>query len=100
MWRIVMHGPDGANYPNDSEFTEVVPMERVSVRATGGKDDGRRVQMERTMTWEDVESGTRMTIHMTFPTQEERDFVVAVHGALRGSEQMHQRLAKLLASDR
>jgi len=100
MWRFVMHGPDGANYPSECEFTEVVPMERVSVRMTGGKDDGRRVQMERTMTWEEVDGGTRMSIHMTFPTQDERDFVVAVHGALRGSEQMHERLAKLLANER
>lgn len=30
-WRFVMHGPDGADYPNESVFVEVVPPERVVV---------------------------------------------------------------------
>jgi uncharacterized protein YndB with AHSA1/START domain len=28
-WRFVMHGPDGANYPNESVFVEVVTPERI-----------------------------------------------------------------------
>jgi uncharacterized protein YndB with AHSA1/START domain len=28
-WRFVMHGPDGAHYPNESMFVEVVAPERV-----------------------------------------------------------------------
>src|SRR5688500_3516125 len=28
-WRFVMHGPDGANYPNESVFVEVVEPERI-----------------------------------------------------------------------
>jgi uncharacterized protein YndB with AHSA1/START domain len=31
-WTFTMHGPDGAHYPNQSEFTEVVPGRRVVVR--------------------------------------------------------------------
>jgi uncharacterized protein YndB with AHSA1/START domain len=27
-----MHGPDGKDYPNESEFVEVVPFERVVIR--------------------------------------------------------------------
>jgi uncharacterized protein YndB with AHSA1/START domain len=29
IWRFVMHGPDGTNYPNESVFREVVVPERV-----------------------------------------------------------------------
>lgn len=29
IWRFVMHGPDGKNYPNESVFREVVAPERV-----------------------------------------------------------------------
>jgi uncharacterized protein YndB with AHSA1/START domain len=29
MWRFVMHGRDGTNYPNESVFVEVVAPERV-----------------------------------------------------------------------
>lgn len=28
-WRLTMHGPDGANYENLSEFAEVTPSERI-----------------------------------------------------------------------
>ena len=31
-WSFVMHGPDGANYPNESEFVEIVPNEKVVIR--------------------------------------------------------------------
>jgi uncharacterized protein YndB with AHSA1/START domain len=29
IWKIARHGPDGANYPNESIFNEVVNPERV-----------------------------------------------------------------------
>jgi uncharacterized protein YndB with AHSA1/START domain len=28
-WRIVMHGPNGTDYPNESVFVEIVPPERI-----------------------------------------------------------------------
>jgi hypothetical protein len=31
-WRFTMHGPDGANYPNVSEFLDVVPGSLVRLR--------------------------------------------------------------------
>jgi uncharacterized protein YndB with AHSA1/START domain len=31
-WSFIMHGPDGANYPNDSEFVEIIPNEKVVIR--------------------------------------------------------------------
>lgn len=29
QWRFVMHGPNGTDYPNQSEFAEIVPGERI-----------------------------------------------------------------------
>jgi uncharacterized protein YndB with AHSA1/START domain len=29
MWRFVMHGPDGANFENESQFLEIVTPERI-----------------------------------------------------------------------
>lgn len=29
IWRFVMHGPDGVDYPNESVFTEIVKPERI-----------------------------------------------------------------------
>ena len=31
-WSFVMHGPDGANYVNESEFIDIVPNEKVVIR--------------------------------------------------------------------
>ena len=31
-WRFTMHGPDGKDYPNESQFVEVVPNARVVIR--------------------------------------------------------------------
>ncbi|MDQ3282605.1 MAG: SRPBCC domain-containing protein [Acidobacteriota bacterium] len=34
MWRFTMHGPDGANYANESVFAEIEPDKRVVVDHT------------------------------------------------------------------
>lgn len=31
-WSFVMHGPNGVNYPNESEFVEIVPNEKIVIR--------------------------------------------------------------------
>ena len=31
-WSFVMHGPDGTNYPNESEFVEIIPPQKVVIR--------------------------------------------------------------------
>ena len=31
-WSCIMHGPDGKNYPNESEFIEIIPNEKVVIR--------------------------------------------------------------------
>lgn len=31
-WSFVMHGPDGTNYPNESEFIEIAPNQKVVIR--------------------------------------------------------------------
>ena len=31
-WLFTMHGPDGANYPNQSEFVEIVPNALIRIR--------------------------------------------------------------------
>ena len=30
-WSLVMHGPDGANYPNENVFGEIVPLQKVVI---------------------------------------------------------------------
>jgi uncharacterized protein YndB with AHSA1/START domain len=34
-WRLVLHGPDGSDYPNDNRFAEIVAPQRVVVEHLG-----------------------------------------------------------------
>jgi uncharacterized protein YndB with AHSA1/START domain len=36
VWRFVMHGPDGTDYPNESVFRVVSPPERIELEHLGG----------------------------------------------------------------
>jgi uncharacterized protein YndB with AHSA1/START domain len=31
-WSFVMHGPDGVTYPNEAEFVDIIPNEKVVIR--------------------------------------------------------------------
>ena len=48
IWRFVMHGPDGTNYPNESVFREVVAPERVVFEHLS---EGHHFYMTITMAW-------------------------------------------------
>src|SRR6186997_2292658 len=39
-FKHVMHGPDGADYPNLSVFTDIVPLERIAYSHGGGRLGG------------------------------------------------------------
>src|SRR5271155_4603713 len=47
VWRQVMHGPDGIDYPNESVFLDVVQYERLVYTLTGGLKSGSLVKMEK-----------------------------------------------------
>jgi uncharacterized protein YndB with AHSA1/START domain len=89
LWRFVMHGPDGAEYPLTKEFVEVVPAERIVLRQLGGMHG-----FEMAMTFADEADGTRLTWRMRFDDAEEgervRDFVAAAN------EENFDRLAAVL----
>jgi uncharacterized protein YndB with AHSA1/START domain len=97
VWKHVMHGPDGTDYPNKSVFTEVVKPERIAYSHGGGKKGGPAAQFEATWTFDALDAGrTRVTIRMVFPTAAARDKVVKEYGAIEGGKQTLERLAELL----
>jgi uncharacterized protein YndB with AHSA1/START domain len=96
-WKHVMHGPDGADYPNHSIFKEVVKPERLVFANGGHKKDGPGISFVATWTFETVVPGkTKVTIRMVFPTPAERDFVVKEFGAIEGGQQTLERLGEYL----
>jgi uncharacterized protein YndB with AHSA1/START domain len=96
QWRKIMHGPDGANYPNHSVFLEVVKPERLVYTNGGRKEGGSWVEFEQTVVFEDLGGKTRVTMRLLFPSAEERDRVVSEFNAIEGGNQTLDRLAEKL----
>lgn len=68
VWRMVLHGPDGTDYDNESTFVEVVKPERVVFNHSGPVHPYRM-----TMTFEDVAGQTRLTWRMLSQPNAETD---------------------------
>ena len=97
VWRQVMHGPDGTDYPNKSIFTDVVPYERLGYKLSGGKKGGPAAQFEAKATFEDEGGKTRLMLRMVFASPEARDQNVRDYGSIEGGKQTLERLAQHLA---
>lgn len=99
QWLLTMRGPDGAEYPNRSTFTEVVHHERIAFTQGGCKkgDDVPGANFHAIWTFEDLgDNSTRLTVLMEFDTPEARQTVVDTYGAVEGGRQTLARLATLI----
>ncbi|HSU13050.1 SRPBCC family protein [Longimicrobium sp.] len=96
VWRHIMHGPDGTDYPNYIVYREVVRPERLSW--AHGTAPGEPASFDATVTFEDEGGRTRVTLRSVFPTAAARDYVVREHGAIEGARDTLERLAEHLAS--
>jgi uncharacterized protein YndB with AHSA1/START domain len=89
-WRFILHGPDGANYPNESVFVEVVKPERIVF------DHLSDHWFRMTITLSARPAGqTLITWHMLFETAAERDRIQAI--VVVANEQNLDRLEAELA---
>jgi uncharacterized protein YndB with AHSA1/START domain len=86
-----MHGSEGTDYQNVSEFVEVVAPERIVLRHLSPVH---RFRM--TMTFAEEAGGTRLTWRMLFDTAEEAGRVRGLVG--EANEQNFDRLGGQLAS--
>ena len=91
VWRFVMHGPDGTDYPNKVVFVEVSEPDHL-VYDHGGGDESDLQQFRVTVTFEEEGEKTRLTTRMVFVTPEERDRMIEEVGALDGLNQTLDRL--------
>lgn len=94
-WDFVMHGPDGTDFPNRIEYIELTEPERI-VMEHGGNVPEREVDFTCTVTLDEIEGDTLVTLRHLFPTVEVRDFVVEHYNAVEGGHQTLGRLATLL----
>ena len=86
-WNLVMHGPDGTNYPNKSEFKEVVPFKKIVYRHASAPHFTSTVEFEA-----DGEQ-THLKWHMVFDTAEE--FIRTVK-TFKADEGLRQNVEKLI----
>ncbi|PRC90748.1 SRPBCC domain-containing protein [Solimicrobium silvestre] len=89
-WSYEMVGPDGKRYPSHSVFKEITPPSRLVF----DHGDGERMWFETTITLQEIDSGTLISLRQLYPSRESRDEVIDKYGAVEGGK---QHLAKLEA---
>jgi uncharacterized protein YndB with AHSA1/START domain len=97
VWRFIMHGPDGTDYPNHIAYTKLVEPERLEYDHTS---DGRKNEdfFHAIATFEALDGGTRtrVTLRLQCTTAEQRA-KKEEFGVIEGGRQTMGRLAAYLA---
>ena len=96
VWRFIMHGPDGTDYPNKIVFIEVVKPERLVYQHSDDDGNLEPIRFHVTVTFEKQGNKTDLTMRSVFETPEERDRVVKEYGAIEGGIQTLNRLQEYL----
>jgi len=95
VWRFIMHGPDGVDYPNRISYKDVVKPERLVYLHDADDDTPDNPRWFVTTVTFDVEGGkTRLTMRARFPNRAAREAVVGY--AIEGAKQTLGRLAEYL----
>jgi len=69
VWRLTMHGPDGTDYPNLSQFTDVSPARRLAFTHGSGRSGDPTFDVD--ITFAQEREGTRVTLCQTHPSAEQ-----------------------------
>lgn len=96
-YRIVMRGPDGAEYPGKGVYLEVVEPERLVMTDAFDQDDKPADETVWTVTFEDLGGRTRLTIHVLCKSAKDRNTLVEM-GWREGSTEMLEKLEAHLAT--
>lgn len=97
VWRFMMHGPDGRDYPNKIVFIEVVKPELLVYKHTG-EEDTEDVKFHVTVNFEKQGNKTKLSMRSLFESPEELERVVKEYGAKEGMKQTVNRLEEYLES--
>jgi uncharacterized protein YndB with AHSA1/START domain len=94
--RYIMHGPDGVDYPNRTDYEEVIPPERL-VYVHGSDEDADPHRFHVTIEFAEEGGATRVTMRSVFPSVGARERVVSF-GAIELGHQTFDKLAEYLSS--
>ena len=98
VWRYMMHGPDGTDYPNIIRYTEVREPEFLSYEHGDEIDGKEEIAFNVTVNFEETDGKTLLTMRMVFPTAEALQDVVEKFGAVEGGNQTLNHLEEYLDS--
>lgn len=90
VFRFVLRGPDGKDYPFDGNYLEIVEPERIAFNGILHNEAGHDVRT--TVTFTDQEGKTRLTVHQKYAFESD-----ATRGAPEGWRQTLDHLAEHLA---
>jgi len=91
VFRFVLRGPDGKDYPFDGEYVEIVEPERIVFR--GNIHDVPGQDVVTTVTFAENEGKTKLTVHQTYAFESD-----ATRGAPIGWSQTLDHLAEYVAN--
>ncbi len=91
IWRFIMKGPDGVEYPNKITFQEIVKPERL-VYTSADDIEGDPGQFQTIVTFVEEDNHTLLKQRLIFPSAEIREHVVKEYGAIEGASQTLDRL--------
>ena len=94
VWRFIMHGPDGTDYPNRIVYREIVKPERL---VYDHSDDKGNDHFQATVTFVTQGKRTQVTLRAVFDTAQARGAKVKF-GAVEGGQQTLARLEQHLAA--
>jgi uncharacterized protein YndB with AHSA1/START domain len=94
VWRFIMHGPNGMNFPNKIVFREVVRPERLVYDHS--PDDGKDIRdFQSVATFADLGQKTKVVLRLRFDTNQ--GYEAAAKYAIAGANQTLARLDQHLA---
>ena len=89
VWRFVMHAPNGTDYDNFVRFLEVIEGDGIVFDQGSSADD---ILHRSSITLEDADGGTLVTLRVIFPTPEARDEAIEAVDAIEMGKQTLERL--------
>jgi len=93
VWRFIMHGPDGADFPTRIVYSEIEPPRRIAYVES---PDGEEPRLEAAVTLDEADGKTTVTFHGVWPTQAARDMPIGKIAWFDGATETLERLARLL----
>lgn len=97
VWRHIMHGPDGTDYPNVIVFREIVPPSRLAYENAWSLP-GLPIDFTVVVLFDKEGAKTRFSLHIAFKDADAFKTAVERYGVLDGGTQTLDRLAAYVDS--